>query len=142
MTPDSRTPAGQPTGGQFAPIPRTEALVELAEAIGPPTCRICGTTAEEVEDSDDRCDDCSDRGHEKCSECRETYNEDGDGYDGMCGNCADQAEGPWCSECDERMRVNDNGTSEHLDEDGDPMRGEDDPGHPALLDASREYIER
>jgi len=129
------------TTGRFATQNRDEAIVELAEAIGPPTCRVCGST-DEVEDSDDRCDECIDVGREQCSECRGIFNEDGDGYDGMCGNCADRAEGPWFSECGERMRVNDNGTSEHLDDDGDPQRGEDDPGHPALLDGEREYIER
>jgi len=129
------------TTGRFTTQNRDEATVELAGAIDPPTCEVCGSS--DVDDSfSERCDDCIDKGTEKCSECGETYNGGGDGYDGMCGDCADRAEGPWCSECGERMRVNDNGTSEHLDDDGDPQRGEDDPGHPALLDASREYIER
>ncbi|WP_141989151.1 hypothetical protein [Rhodoglobus vestalii] len=49
MTTDSRTPAGQPTGGQFAAQGRDEALIELAAAIGPPACRVCGSS-EDVEE--------------------------------------------------------------------------------------------
>tara|TARA_R110002051_G_scaffold60546_7_gene110848 strand:+ start:30608 stop:31027 length:420 start_codon:yes stop_codon:yes gene_type:complete len=139
MSSESRVPAGQPTGGQFALNVRPEALVELAKLIGPPICVVCGSP--DVDDSfSERCDSCIDSGAELCSECHESYNGDGDGYNGMCGDCADRAEGPWCSECGERMRVNSDGTSVHLDDDGNPQLGEDDPGHAALLDDSREYI--
>ena len=46
------------TTGRFATQNRDEATVELADSEeDEPTCRICGTVAEEVEGSDDRCDD-------------------------------------------------------------------------------------
>jgi hypothetical protein len=40
------------------------------------------------------------------------------------------------------MRLNDDCTSVHLDDDGDPQRGVDDPGHPAVSDSGRTYIGR
>jgi hypothetical protein len=40
------------------------------------------------------------------------------------------------------MRVNGDGTSVHLDEDFEEMLGEEDPGHAALLDMTRDYIVR
>lgn len=68
-----RTPAGVPTGGQFAAEPRRASDLAQVDLL----------VADEEADLNDE--------EDNCSHCGMSL-DDNEGYDGLCGNCADLAE--------------------------------------------------